>query len=37
MPTQTTDLLVGGIGHTLPQEAPETFAEAVLQAGGRGT
>jgi pimeloyl-ACP methyl ester carboxylesterase len=29
--------IVGGIGHNLPQEAPEAFADAVLQAGGRGT
>jgi pimeloyl-ACP methyl ester carboxylesterase len=25
----------GGIGHNLPQEAPEAFAEAVLEVGGR--
>jgi pimeloyl-ACP methyl ester carboxylesterase len=24
----------GGIGHNLPQEAPETFANAILEAGG---
>jgi hypothetical protein len=29
--------IVGGIGHNLPQEAPEASAEAVLQGGGRGT
>ena len=29
--------IAGGIGHNLPQEAPEAFADAVLQAGGRGT
>jgi pimeloyl-ACP methyl ester carboxylesterase len=23
----------GGIGHNLPQEAPEAFADAVLEAG----
>jgi hypothetical protein len=33
-PHRTT---VGGIGHNLPHEAPEASAEAVLQAGGRGT
>ena len=26
----------GGIGHNLPQEAPEAFAKAVLDVGGRG-
>jgi pimeloyl-ACP methyl ester carboxylesterase len=26
----------GGVGHNLPQEAPEAFAEAVLEVGGRG-
>ena len=26
----------GGIGHNLPQEAPEAFANAVLDVGGRG-
>jgi pimeloyl-ACP methyl ester carboxylesterase len=26
----------GGIGHNLPQEAPEVFADAVLEVGGRG-
>jgi pimeloyl-ACP methyl ester carboxylesterase len=26
----------GGIGHNLPQEAPEAFANAVLEIGGRG-
>jgi pimeloyl-ACP methyl ester carboxylesterase len=25
----------GGVGHNLPQEAPEAFADAVLEAGGR--
>ena len=25
----------GGIGHNLPQEAPEAFADAVLDVGGR--
>jgi pimeloyl-ACP methyl ester carboxylesterase len=29
--------IVGGIGHNLPQEAPEASAEAILQGGGRGT
>jgi len=29
--------IAGGIGHNVPQEAPEAFADAVLQAGGRGT
>jgi hypothetical protein len=29
--------IAGGIGHNLPQEALEFFADAVLQAGGRGT
>jgi pimeloyl-ACP methyl ester carboxylesterase len=29
--------IAGGIGHNLPQEAPEAFADAVLQGGGRGT
>jgi hypothetical protein len=24
----------GGIGHDLPQEAPEAFADAVLEVGG---
>jgi hypothetical protein len=28
--------IAGGIGHNVPQQAPEAFAEAVLQAGGRG-
>jgi len=28
--------LEGGIGHNLPQEAPEAFADAVLEAGGSG-
>ncbi|HEV7564434.1 MAG TPA: alpha/beta hydrolase [Microbacteriaceae bacterium] len=27
----------GGIGHNLPQEAPEAFAEAVIEVGGRAT
>jgi pimeloyl-ACP methyl ester carboxylesterase len=27
----------GGIGHNLPQEAPDAFADAVLDVGGRGT
>ena len=26
----------GGVGHNLPQEAPEAFADAVLEVGGRG-
>ena len=26
--------LEGGIGHNLPQEAPESFAEAILELGG---
>ena len=26
----------GGIGHNLPQEAPEAFANAVVDVGGRG-
>ena len=26
----------GGVGHNLPQEAPDTFADAVLDLGGRG-
>jgi pimeloyl-ACP methyl ester carboxylesterase len=26
----------GGIGHNLPQEAPDAFADAVLEVGGRG-
>ena len=26
----------GGIGHNLPQEAPEAFAAAVLEVGGGG-
>jgi len=25
----------GGIGHNLPQEAPQAFADAVLEVGGR--
>jgi pimeloyl-ACP methyl ester carboxylesterase len=25
----------GGVGHNLPQEAPEAFADAVLDVGGR--
>ena len=29
--------IVGGIGHNLPQEAPEASAEAILQGGGRVT
>jgi len=28
-------LITGGIGHNLPQEAPQAFADAVLEAGGR--
>jgi pimeloyl-ACP methyl ester carboxylesterase len=28
--------LEGGIGHNLPQEAPEAFADAVLEVGGSG-
>jgi pimeloyl-ACP methyl ester carboxylesterase len=28
-------LIKGGIGHNLPQEAPEAFAQAVVDAGGR--
>ena len=27
----------GGVGHNLPQEAPESFAQAVLDVGGRGS
>ncbi|MNS59757.1 hypothetical protein D3C72_927260 [compost metagenome] len=27
--------ITGGIGHNLPQEAPQAFAEAVLQVAGR--
>jgi pimeloyl-ACP methyl ester carboxylesterase len=27
----------GGVGHNLPQEAPEAFADAVLEAGRRAT
>ena len=27
----------GGIGHNLPQEAPEAFADAVIEVGGRAT
>jgi pimeloyl-ACP methyl ester carboxylesterase len=26
----------GGVGHNLSQEAPEAFADAVLEVGGRG-
>jgi pimeloyl-ACP methyl ester carboxylesterase len=26
----------GGIGHNLPQEAPEAFANAIIDVGGRG-
>jgi len=26
----------GGIGHNLPQEAPQSFADAVLEVGGGG-
>jgi hypothetical protein len=26
--------LQGGIGHNLPQEAPEAFADAILEVGG---
>jgi pimeloyl-ACP methyl ester carboxylesterase len=26
----------GGVGHNLPQEAPDAFADAVLDVGGRG-
>jgi pimeloyl-ACP methyl ester carboxylesterase len=26
----------GGVGHNLPQEAPDAFADAVLEVGGRG-
>jgi hypothetical protein len=29
--------IAGGIGRNLPQEGPEAFADAVPQAGGRGT
>ena len=28
-------LITGGIGHNLPQEAPQAFADAVLAVGGR--
>ena len=27
-------LITGGIGHNLPQEAPQTFAEAVIEVDG---
>jgi len=27
-------MIEGGIGHNLPQEAPEPFAEAVLEVAG---
>ena len=27
-------LITGGIGHNLPQEAPQAFAEAVMEAAG---
>jgi pimeloyl-ACP methyl ester carboxylesterase len=30
----TQSLIVGGVGHNLPQEAPEAFAEAVVEVGG---
>jgi pimeloyl-ACP methyl ester carboxylesterase len=26
--------VLGGIGHNVPEEAPEAFADAVLEAGG---
>jgi hypothetical protein len=26
----------GGIGHNLPQEAPDAFADAILEVGGGG-
>ena len=28
-------IIGGGIGHNLPQEAPEAFADAVVELGGR--
>jgi hypothetical protein len=28
--------LSGGIGHNLPQEAPQAFAQAVMEVGGTG-
>src|SRR5437773_12168962 len=28
-------LVEGGVGHNLPQEAPQAFAQAVLEVGGR--
>jgi pimeloyl-ACP methyl ester carboxylesterase len=28
--------IAGGVGHNLPQEAPDAFADAVLEVGGRG-
>jgi pimeloyl-ACP methyl ester carboxylesterase len=30
----THSLIAGGVGHNLPQEAPEAFAEAVVEVGG---
>jgi pimeloyl-ACP methyl ester carboxylesterase len=30
-------LIVGGIGHNLPQEAPRAFAEAVVAVDGYGS
>jgi hypothetical protein len=27
-------MIAGGIGHNLPQEAPDAFAGAVLEVGG---
>ncbi len=27
-------VIIGGIGHNLPQEAPQAFAEAILEVGG---
>jgi hypothetical protein len=29
----TAQMIEGGIGHDLPQEAPDAFAKAILEAG----
>jgi pimeloyl-ACP methyl ester carboxylesterase len=29
--------ITGGVGHNLPQEAPQAFAQAVLDLGAKGT
>ena len=32
----STRIIEGGIGHNLPQEAPDAFAKAVIEVGGSG-